>query len=291
MVKETAPMSRDQGKQAAGHSGCLLLFLGPCLFFSAGCQSSNAFLEAELRSRDQEVRNLREELAWREQYTQSLKRQVQASPPGTVTLLPPMPTGQAHPIKQITLGRQTGGLDEDRQPGAEALRVVVEPRDMDGKPIKVPGTIHVGALQLGRDGQEKALCAWDITPEALRATWRYSLLSTGYHLVLPWKAWPETDHLRLVVHLTLPDGRTFETDRTVVVRVPPPDVRKKIKAPLVARQVARPPAPPARLPPPPPSAPVARPVFKPREGPETYLADAVKLDRPLPLRNRFFGNP
>jgi hypothetical protein len=46
-------------------------------------------------------------------------------------------------------------------------------------------------------------------------------LSTGYHLVLPWKQWPRHEQLRIEARFTLGEGLTFETDKDVKVRLVP----------------------------------------------------------------------
>src|SRR5207302_8908304 len=125
----------------------------------------------------------------------------------------------------------TGGVDEDGCPGDEALEVVVEPRDADGHTIKAPGSVHVEALEISPEGLKVPLSSWDLTPEQVRHTWRSGLLSTGYFIVLPWKNWPSSEKLRVVAQFTLADGRLFEADKDITVRLSPLTRRKT--APLL----------------------------------------------------------
>src|SRR5262249_52096168 len=88
--------------------------------------------------------------------------------------------------------------------------------------------------------------------------------------LLPWKAWPCTEKLRVVATLQLADGRTFEADRDVTVRLAPPNQRPAPVPEVVpvppfplpggprgpGPAPVRPPQPPDLLPPPPkPDAP------------------------------------
>ncbi len=58
-------------------------------------------------------------------------------------------------------------------------------------------------------------------PEQLRRSWRSGLLTTGYVLNLPWKVWPSTEKLRVTAVLQLTDGRVFEADKDITVRLTP----------------------------------------------------------------------
>src|SRR5205823_5874787 len=98
----------------------------------------------------------------------------------------------------------------DRQPGDEALLVVVEPRDEQDQRIKAPGAVHVEALEVNSEGLKSPLSSWDVLPEQLRRAWREGLFGTGYYVILPWKVWPTCPQLRVVVRFTLSDGRAFE---------------------------------------------------------------------------------
>src|SRR5205085_2849867 len=53
------------------------------------------------------------------------------------------PGGPLALVKDIQLGRGTGGYDEDKCPGDEALQVVLVPRDCAATPIKAPGYLRV----------------------------------------------------------------------------------------------------------------------------------------------------
>ncbi len=52
------------------------------------------------------------------------------------------------------------------------------------------------------------------------------MLTTGYVLVLPWKVYPSQHKVRVVAQLKIADGRLYEADRDVTVRLAPPALRK-----------------------------------------------------------------
>ncbi len=188
---------------------------------ATGCRSDSHRVEAELRKRENDVRDLREELEHSETYNRALQMELRAThgdPAGPV--LPDGP-GLVFPVRSLTLGRQTGGRELEGVPGDGALQVVLEPRDAEGHAIKIPNAAAViQVTEIGPEGLKHALSLWDIPPEQLRTHWRTGLLTTGYVLVLPWKIPPTTEKLRVVALLRLADGRAFEADKDVTIRLP-----------------------------------------------------------------------
>jgi hypothetical protein len=220
-----------------------------------GCRSCDR-VESELRAREGDVRELREELDRCGIYNQTLQQEVLAlrgqlgvpsdgsSPPA------------AYPVQSLVLGRQTGGRSNDVCPGDDALQVQVEPRDPEGQAIKAPGQLLIQAQEIASDGIKRPLSSWVIPPEQLRRSWKNGLLTTGYLLNLPWKVWPSSEKLRVTAQFQLADGRVFEADRDVTVRLTPLNQR-----PAVVPNTAPPPAP--SLPPSPQPANEAGPALLP----------------------------
>jgi hypothetical protein len=193
---------------------------------AVGCRSTCDRVESELRARENDLREVREELHRTEAYNQALQLELKAirgEPigPGVEMMKPAC----VYPIRTLTLGRQTGGRENESGPGDDALQVVLEPRDADNQTIKVPAAALITALEVCSSGQKKPLSTWEIPPDQLSRSWRAGLLTTGYFLVLPWKAPPTTEKLRVVAVLRLTDGRVFEADRDVGVRLPSPAPR------------------------------------------------------------------
>lgn len=291
----TASQHQVTGKRKRAALTAVASFLFPfSLMLGPGCHSADR-LERELRNKDREVDELRGELYKTEAFNHALERQLQdvhqapCVPPGACAK--PSDVGYLTAgVKEIVLGRQTGGYDDDRIPGDEALQVVVEPRDGDGSAIKAPGTLRITAFQITSQGLKQPLSAWELAPEDLRRTWKSGLLNTGYYVILPWKTWPSTEKLRIVAQLILIDGRIFEADKDVAIRLPPEACRKQL--PTTTEVV-------------PDLAPVPRPIPAPRpsEGPDLRhstrypqpiaesgrvtasqrLSDAVHVLKPVPM--------
>jgi hypothetical protein len=267
------------------------------LLLCPGCRNSD-LVEAELRSRDRELRHLRGELTSAEWENQALTHVLQGIRQGSP--ISPELASQIYTIRQITLGRQTGGYDRDDKHGDDALQVVVEPRDCDGHVLKAPGALHVEAMEINAEGVKLPLSAWDLGPEEVRRSWRSGLLTTGYVAILPWQKWPSFEKVRVVVRFILADGRLFEADKDIRVRLLPAAARQ---LPTVTEPLGPAvPGTPRPLPAPQKIEPAPSPknqawwlpagndgktiqaslITEPDEE-EPSLADAVKLLKPVPL--------
>jgi len=202
-------------------AGCRLSFfvLVFLVILPVGCKHKNDLLENELRERDQQMREALDELGKADHRTEAQQREIEALRKGaTIT---PEQAAQTFGLKRISFGRGTGGVDNDSMPGDEALQVILEPHDSDDHVIKAPGTLYVLAVEINQQGLKTPFSSWTVAPEKLRQSWKQGLLSTGYSLILPWKNFPQTENLRIVGRLITPDGRIFETDKDIKVRLVP----------------------------------------------------------------------
>lgn len=191
-----------------------------------GCHSCER-VETELRARENDVLTLREELDRCGVYNQALQQEVHALR-GQLGMAPDGQPPAAYPVKTLALGRQTGGRSNDICPGDDALQVQVEPRDPEGQAIKAPGQLLIQAQEITKEGIKRPLSSWIIPPDELRRRWKNGLLTTGYVLNLPWKVWPSTEKLRVSATFQLLDGRVFEADRDVTVRLTPANQRPTV---------------------------------------------------------------
>jgi hypothetical protein len=213
-----------------------------------GCRSNSDLVEAELRTRNNDLMELKSDLARIEAENNALVHELQDRQNGPGIERP----YQTYALKQIAIGRQTGGLSHDG-PGDDSLQLVIEPRDGDGHAIRTPGTLHVEAYEISPEGLKNLCSAWEVTSDQLRRSWHSGLWSNNYTLVLPWKNWPTSEHLRIVARFTGTDGRVFEADKDVTVhlapasrRVPVLPATPAIEVPLPAPQKAVPTLPPPR---------------------------------------------
>jgi hypothetical protein len=119
------------------------------------------------------------------------------------------------------LASGTGGVGSATHLGDEGLEVVVTPRDEDAHPVRAVGVLSVAVWEIMPGGVKIPLSSWEINATDLRRTWKSGLLGSGYHVVLNWKKIPTQERLRVAVQLLLPDGRVYEADKDITIRLPP----------------------------------------------------------------------
>lgn len=201
----------------------LRLLLGLAAAFSilpTACKPNKRYdlIEAELRTRDKELADTRAALEQSRVLNRAYEQGRGGPPLPGAPPTSPATAGPTCSVKDITLGRGTGGLDDDGCPGDEALMVVIVPRDEDGSAVKVPGKAQVAAWEVAPSGIKTPIGSWDVPAEKLRPTWRGGIFSTGYFVTLPWQTFPTGDRVRVAVRLTTTDGRMYEADRDITVR-------------------------------------------------------------------------
>ncbi len=217
MGTEPPPAGAGRARRAR-----LRLFLGLAAFqcvAPVACRPNKRYdlIEAELRTRDRELAATRQQLDAARNLNRAYEHQRPPEFPGAP---PAVPTGAGAPVfvREITVGRGTGGVDDDGVPGDEALMVVVVPSDEDKSAVKVPGRVTIAAWEITPQGLKQPIGSWELTPEQLRPTWRAGLISSGYFIQLPWQTTPSSNRVRVAVRLTTTDNRAFEADRDVTVR-------------------------------------------------------------------------
>lgn len=212
-ANHTPPTFQTRSRRTRGAE--LLLFL--CALLSAGCRSNNRYdqIEAELRTRERELADARAALDQSRNLLRAYEQSQRPAPPGGGGA-----PGPFLPVKDISLGRGTGGADEDGLPGDEGMVLVIVPKDEDGAAVKVPGRAVVAAWDVSPAGIKSPIGSWDVPADKLRRTWKSGLISTGYFVALPWQTIPTSDRVRVAVRLVTSDGRAYETDRDITVKPP-----------------------------------------------------------------------
>ena len=209
-------------------------------------------VEQELAAREEDLRLLEEEVEHSKAYACALEGEIRSLRGLGPHQRPILGTSA---IQTLSLGRLTAGLDNSPGDGDDALQVLLVPEDVEGHAVKVPGTALIQAYQISPEGTKHLLSTWHVNPDQLSSSWRNGLLSTGYSLILPWQHPPQSDKLRVLARLQVADGRTFEADKDIQIRVP---AYRKLQVPRMphADETLPPPHPVDVLPPTPVSPPV-----------------------------------
>src|SRR4051812_7637540 len=112
-------------------SALCLLPAAFCVLSAFGCRNCD-LVEAELHSRDHDLRELRDELTKAEAYNHALQNELHAVCQDSSSKITPELASQTYTLKSIVLARGTGGYDDDDHPGDDSLQVIMEQIDLDG---------------------------------------------------------------------------------------------------------------------------------------------------------------
>ena len=142
---------------------CLLVLVG------GGCRNPCELVEADLRTKENQIYQLRDENCRLYACNEALEREVQ-SLRGAVRVIISLP----RKLRKLTrsaaspwVGRPAASM-RMAGPAMKALQVLVEPRDADGHTLKVPGTLVIRTLEITPEGIKKPLSAWEISGDPLR---------------------------------------------------------------------------------------------------------------------------
>lgn len=227
-----APRFSSSLKSCASRARALSVPVCFLLACSLGCRANCDLVEAELRTKEGQLDELKQQLDRKDCEVESLetelehlqRRAYKPEPGADTTALTPAPR-----LKRITLGRMTGGYDEKPDCiGDEALQVLLEPRDCDDQSVKAPGSLHIELYEVNSQGLKTPLSQWDLTTRELRRKWDAPLIGgPSYRVTLPWKSWPSTEKLRVVARFTTPDGFPYEADKDITIRLAERPRRKR----------------------------------------------------------------
>lgn len=190
-----------------------------------GCLTANRnqeLLESELRAKDRQIEELRGEVAMKDADVRALEVDLTRLERERCAKAAGGSSQGSYAIKEVTLGRLTGGTRKEPTATADdVLQVLVEPRDFDNQAVKAAGSIHVAVFEVQDNGLKTPLSTWDLTPREVRKLWDTPVFGgPAYRLELPWKSQPTTEKLRVVVRFTSVDGQMFEADKDIMIRLP-----------------------------------------------------------------------
>ncbi len=187
--------------------------------FLMGCGGPNQ-ANIDLRKQNQELREQVETLSRAREADGATIRALEGKVPTAPTLAKDR-LDKLYTTHGITLGRLTGGWDEDaNKPGDEGLRVQATPLDEDNQQLKAAGSFVVEAFDLALAGEQR-IGRWEFDLAKSRAAWLGAAFQYNYLLHCPWQAAPV--HEELTIKVTFRDeltGREFAAQEVVKVAIP-----------------------------------------------------------------------
>jgi hypothetical protein len=151
--------------------------------------------------------------------------------------------GSGPPTQIVINKRLTGGLNRGAEPGDEGIMVAFEPRDAQGRLVKVPGAVSVVVLDPSLEGEAGRIARWDFELDEVPAHFRNTAFGRGLQFELPWPTDPPKNRdLRLFVRFITPEGRKITAETPITVRTANdlPRIERKTKDRSTAGKADRP---------------------------------------------------
>lgn len=190
-----------------------------CAIPLTGCHRD--LVEAELRYRNRQVRELRRHLAQKNAEVHTLQAMMQEAPdsggPAGAKETPDT-VYRRESMSRVSLAMSTGIKDVDRDGSADSIQFTIVCHDYDGDVFKCPGQVDLELAAVQDSGVIKTVANWQMEPERLRSTWKASLISTGYQVIVPMPTLEQSKKWKGIVRFTTLDGRVFQDERTFEYR-------------------------------------------------------------------------
>ena len=190
---------------------------------AAGCTTPAQVerLEAELRDQHDRLTAQAEALDSARTERDALRQQRDRLLAGKAPVVHPEQADLLARVNRLAINTwMTGGQNTDDSPGDDELVVLVQPRDADNEPVKLPGTLELRLSDPAAPEGSDPLGSWKFAPDECRQRWLNSMLSRGFLFRLPWQTPPTRDRLLLHARFDTTDGRRFDADALIHVRPP-----------------------------------------------------------------------
>ncbi len=204
--------------------GVFLLILATVLFCGTACEDAQRERELKLEKQGdlarKKIRKLTEDIE-----TLSAAAAVQTRQIRTLQKLGPKRLKYLFTVDKIELGRYTGGIDTDKKPGQDAVKVFLLPKDKTGSILKAAGSVKIQLFDLALPKGENLIAEFIYPVEKIGKYWSAGMLANHYSFECPFPQPPL--HEKITVRVEFIDylmGRTFSAQKLCHIILPP---RKK----------------------------------------------------------------
>ncbi len=190
------------------------LFLLSCCCLISGCSlGGNEPLEAQLRLREDRIRDLQAQLTEAEQVVAVARQEAgtlrsQLDNPDSVPRQEQLAAGFA--VENLEIHELLTGITEEGE-----VHAVVRPIDKDGDLIKLPGSLELRLMNLSAANGDQQLGTWNFSDTEARDLWSSAAIGAGYVLDLPVESIPSGATLMLHARFVPADGRQFDASHSM----------------------------------------------------------------------------
>ncbi|MBS0262621.1 MAG: hypothetical protein JSS02_11775 [Planctomycetes bacterium] len=204
-----------------------------CALWLSACSARGELdaLEADLRSKEQSLVEMQNQLARTEDDLKIARRDAAALRTELAReQATPIPVEQAEVFYKVEgikfHSLLTSGQSRDGNPGDEGISVLLMPVDVHGELVKLAGDVELELFDMSLPAAEQRLGTWKYSTDDVREHWHKGIVGTGYLFQENWQKAPVARELTLHARFRIPDGRKF--DATTQLKVIPPGSPDKV---------------------------------------------------------------
>ncbi|MBN1942030.1 MAG: hypothetical protein JW849_01935 [Phycisphaerae bacterium] len=127
-------------------------------------------------------------------------------------------------VASIEIGRHSGGIDVDKEPGQDAVRVFLRPLDKDGHVLKAAGDVKIQLFDLAQPEDKTLFAEYTYSVKDIGKYWAGGLLANQYSFQCPFPDDSPPEHPEINLRVTFTDyltGRSFTSQKLLKISLPP----------------------------------------------------------------------
>lgn len=208
-------------KKRGGNSVVIFPAVLAVLICLIGCEVPDRQRDLSLeRQRDVAEAKVRQLTGEVEKLSGSLKQQEEQI--GNLQRLGDRRLDNLFSVEEIELSRHSGGIDLDKKPGQDAIKVFLLPRDKSGSVLKAAGDVKIQLFDLAQAEGKTLLDEFIFPVKDISDHWSGGFMTYHYSFECKWETPPE--HSEITVRATFTDyltGKTFTAQKLCKIILPP----------------------------------------------------------------------
>lgn len=189
----------------------------------SGCEDLQRNRQIEIE-RQRDGAQARVEKLTQQVETLSAQAEAQRKQIETLQSLGPKRMDRLFTVESIDLGRHSGGVDLDRKPGQDAVKVFLQPRDKGGHVLKAAGDVKIQLFDLAQPKDKTLFAEYTFPVKNIGESWAGGLLSNQYSFECRFPGDQPPAHPEINIRVEFTDyltGKTFTAQKLVKISLPP----------------------------------------------------------------------
>lgn len=127
-------------------------------------------------------------------------------------------------VESIEIDRHSGGINTDRHPGQDAVKVFLKPRDKQGHVIKAAGDVKIQLFDLAQPKEKMLVAEYNYPSRDIGKHWVGGMFASQYSFECPVTGQNRPAHPDINLRVTFTDyltGKTLTAQKLLKLSLPP----------------------------------------------------------------------